>query len=253
MNSLNSRSQTSDASEMKKHMEDQMVPHLALMVTHVIKQSNENTEMRKQIDCHGAKIQQYEESLKTTGKETGNELSSPHLNITRETNLLSMISDLDMRVQLDENSTHDGHLIWKIENYTERKNKAVIGQVKALHSAPCFTSKYGYKYCLRLYLAGDGMGKGTHVSLFLVIMKSEYDEIQAWPFNKQVRMCLINQQDRSKDKVEKLRPDRNSSSYKKPVKNFNVAFGCPLFMETKCLENGGFLKDDAFFIELNLY
>ena len=28
--------------------------------------------------------------------------------------------------------------------------------------------------CVWLYLDGDGGGKGTHVSLFLVIMKSDY-------------------------------------------------------------------------------
>ena len=38
--------------------------------------------------------------------------------------------------------------------------------------------------CLRLYLDGDGQGKGMHVSLFRIIMKSDYDNLFSWPFKQ---------------------------------------------------------------------
>jgi len=41
--------------------------------------------------------------------------------------------------------------------------------------------------CARLYLNGDGMGKGTHVSLFFVIMRGAYDALLKWPFRQKVR------------------------------------------------------------------
>lgn len=40
--------------------------------------------------------------------------------------------------------------------------------------------------CLRLYLAGDGAGKGSHLSLFLVLMRGDYDAILDWPFTRKV-------------------------------------------------------------------
>jgi len=40
--------------------------------------------------------------------------------------------------------------------------------------------------CARLYLNGDGMGKGTHVSLFFVIMRGAYDALLKWPFKQKV-------------------------------------------------------------------
>lgn len=49
-----------------------------------------------------------------------------------------------------------------------------------------YTAKYGYKLCLRLYLNGDGTGKKTHLSLFIVIMKGEYDALLPWPFRNKV-------------------------------------------------------------------
>jgi hypothetical protein len=47
---------------------------------------------------------------------------------------------------------------------------------------------------MRLYLNGDGVGKGTHISLFFVIMKGEYDLLLSWPFKHKVRkiICVIS-------------------------------------------------------------
>ena len=50
-----------------------------------------------------------------------------------------------------------------------------------------FATMYaGYKMCARLYLNGDGMGKGTHVSLFFVVMRGAYDALLKWPFRQKV-------------------------------------------------------------------
>lgn len=52
--------------------------------------------------------------------------------------------------------------------------------------AAFYTSKYGYKMCLRVYLNGDGTGRGTHLSLFFVVMKGPNDALLRWPFNQKV-------------------------------------------------------------------
>lgn len=49
-----------------------------------------------------------------------------------------------------------------------------------------YTSKYGYKMCLRIYLNGDGTGRGTHLSLFFVVMRGHSDALLKWPFNQKV-------------------------------------------------------------------
>ena len=166
--------------------------------------------------------------------------------------LSAALLDLDLRYQLHENSTTDGHLKWKINDFEKRTNDAIVGKVRALHSAPCFTGKYGYKFCLRLYLHGDGMGRGTHLSLFLVIMKSEYDDIQQWPFQQKIKFKLINQDDRSKDHVEQMFPSKDSSSFQKPKKDMNIASGCPLFIPLDRLQPEGFLKNGNLFVEVKI-
>ena len=128
----------------------------------------------------------------------------------------------------------------------------MTGQVTALHSAPCFTDRYGYKFCARLYLYGDGIGKCTHVSLFFVLMKSEYDNVTKWPFKQRVTFRLNAQEGTTKPIKESFMPDDNSSSFKQPQKSMNIAAGCPMFISIEDLENGGFIKDDSFFIEINV-
>lgn len=172
------------------------------------------------------------------------------LQIATSTNTAN-ISDVDLRLQLHENTINNGHLIWKIDNFQKRRNDAVTGKITALHSAPCFTNQYGYKFCLRLYLNGDGMGKGTHVSLFLVIMRSEYDNLLQWPFTKKVKFTLINQQNQSLDIVERMAPNKESSSFQKPKKEMNIASGCPLFVSLEQLDKG-FLKDDSLFVDVEI-
>ena len=48
--------------------------------------------------------------------------------------------------------------------------------------------------CARIYLNGDGMGKGTHISLFFVIMRGEYDALLRWPFRQKVTFMLLDQE-----------------------------------------------------------
>lgn len=40
--------------------------------------------------------------------------------------------------------------------------------------------------CLRIYLNGDGTGRGTHLSLFFVVMRGHSDALLKWPFNQKV-------------------------------------------------------------------
>jgi len=173
------------------------------------------------------------------------------LNIINENR--KTIDQLDLRFQLHENTMFDGRVVWRIDHFRSRFNQAAAGKMNALHSAPSFTSPInGYKFCLRIYPNGDGLGKGTHLSLFIVLMKSDYDGLLQWPFSNTVNFVLINQEDRNKDLVERMVPNLSSPSFQKPVGDMNLASGCPLFITLDQLENDGFLMDDTLFIDVSV-
>ncbi len=155
--------------------------------------------------------------------------------------------DRDFRLSLIENSNHDGSMIWKIPQFSQRMADAQTGRYTSLFSLPFHTGRYGYKMCLRLYILGDGIGKNTHMSLFFVVMKGEFDNILPWPFTHKVTFKLINQTG-GRDIIDTFQPDPMSSSFRKPKSDMNIASGCPRFASHTELKNGGFILEDTIFI-----
>ena len=159
--------------------------------------------------------------------------------------------DRDFRLSLIENSNHDGNMIWKIPQFSQRMADAQSGKYTSIFSLPFFSGRYGYKMCLRLYILGDGIGKNTHMSLFFVIMKGEFDNILQWPFTSKVTFKLINQTG-NRDIIDTFQPDPMSSSFQKPKSDMNIASGCPRFASHTELKNGGFIADDTVFIKCSI-
>ena len=49
---------------------------------------------------------------------------------------------------------------------------------------------HSYRMCIQVYLNGDGIGRGTHLSVFFVPMHGEYGNGLQWPFGQQVTVTL---------------------------------------------------------------
>jgi len=60
-------------------------------------------------------------------------------------------------------------------------------------SDPFFTHDEGYKMILKAYPSGCGDGKGTHLSVFLCIIKGPYDDKLTWPMKEKFKVKLLNQ------------------------------------------------------------
>ena len=158
------------------------------------------------------------------------------------------IAETDLRFRLLETAAFNGRLIWRIPNYSRRKQDAMEGRTVSLYSQPFYSSYYGYKMCARVYLNGDGLGNGTHLSLFFVIMRGEYDPLQAWPFRHKVTLSLLDQSGSRKHIADTFRPDPSSSSFRKPVGEMNIASGSPMFAPHSKVESPSYLVDDTLFI-----
>ena len=59
-------------------------------------------------------------------------------------------------------------------------------------SPPFYTSARGYRMCLKVYPAGNGSGKNTHVSMFGFLMKGDYDDELNWPFTADIVVDILN-------------------------------------------------------------
>jgi hypothetical protein len=104
----------------------------------------------------------------------------------------------------------------------------------------------------RLYLHGNGNARRTHVSLFFVLMRGEYDAILKFPFNYKVTFCLFDQSGALNHIIDSFRPDTKSDSFQRPRSEMNIASGIPKFCPLSIIHHGNnsYVKDDVMFLKV---
>ena len=142
---------------------------------------------------------------------------------------------------------------WRIASYGEALRKAKAGEEIRLESST-FDS-CGYKFKLLLYPNGHAEGNNTHLSIFLVIMKGEYDAMLTWPFHKKVTTTLIEQQEKAKDR-EKIAMSfittDFSESYWRPVDGESIGVGYRRFVSHEKLQERRYIVHDTIFIQIRI-
>ncbi|XP_077868358.1 TNF receptor-associated factor 2-like [Saccoglossus kowalevskii] len=161
------------------------------------------------------------------------------------------LAEHDLKIQALEMASYDGILVWKITDFARKRRDSISGRALSIYSPYFFTGRHGYKLCARVYLNGDGMGKGNHVSLFFVVMKGEYDAILKWPFRQKVTLMWLDQSNRE-HVIDAFRPDPVSNSFQRPTGDMNIASGCPLFMPLNMLDSARhiYVKDDTAYVKI---
>jgi hypothetical protein len=119
-------------------------------------------------------------------------------------------------------------------------------------STPFYTSLDGYKMCVRLYFNGDGVGQSTHLSIFLVLMRGNYDAVLKWPFNFQVIFGLYDLKNQKDHIVQSFQSDIKLKSFQQPQTEMNVGTGISKFVPlSKILhDNSSYVDDNTIYIKV---
>ena len=123
------------------------------------------------------------------------------------------------------------------------------------YSDPFYSHNKGYKMCLCVYAAGHGDGEGTHLSVFLYLMKGPHDDELTWPLRGKFEIKLLNQisdsehhsmiisyDDEMIDRVTKDDRLGNGWGYHEFISNGNL-----LITSTRTCQ---FLKNDCLFFQV---
>ena len=268
---------TATASELEKHLEEHMKYHLYL-VGKCLSDSNVNSHgtnknineaVKNLLYSEIHKINERLQIIKDKDKTQTIQLTELHgkqkdmsFRLTGVENILSVLQEniteinrtyeeVSLTLQTLQATSYDGKYIWKIPDITRRRRDALMGKTVSLYSAPFYTDRFGYRMCLRVYLDGDGSGKGRYISYFLTIMKGEYDALLEWPFQLTVTLTMINQKGNG-NIVQSFKPNPNSASFHQPKADMNVASGCPKFAPLSVLDNLEFIVDDTAFLQCSI-
>jgi TNF receptor-associated factor 2/TNF receptor-associated factor 3 len=158
------------------------------------------------------------------------------------------VSELELQLQASLASTHNGSFLWRIPDVARRRRDAIDERITSIYSPPFYTGRNGYKMCIRAYLNGDGIGYKTHFSVFFVLMRGEFDPLLKWPFEYKVSLILVDQEHR-KHIVQTFKPTPESSSFRRPQSDMNIASGCPQFSKLSVLDDESYTKDDVIYLK----
>ena len=147
------------------------------------------------------------------------------------------------------NTSYNGELIFKVTDARRWTRVEEHDGNAPVVTSPCFyTSQHGYKMAVKLCL-NNSSGSRPHISLFLVIMRGNFDAVLRWPFKQKVTMMLLDQ-DNTNHKTRNFTPDTNSASFQRPTDEMNIAAGFPTFCLLSELESHAYIRDDTMFIKV---
>lgn len=215
--------------DLESHIQDQTTAHLSLACKKLVQLhlefDHEKTNLKKQL-----------EYLK---KENDN--------------LVLKVSAQEKEMQ--KSKMESPTFVWKITGFSEIIRQAKNGRNSKLDSEPFHTGPYGYKLKLSVNPNGDGSGKNTHLSAFVIVMKGEYDAILPWPFHQKVTFTLVDQQDNTDEReniVMHFRANPKLENFGRPTAEENPGRGYARFVSHEKLKSRRYLVDDTLFIQVDV-
>ena len=145
--------------DMPSHLRDNVATHISLQAAGHKKLEKENEKLKK-------KVAKQEEEITKLNKEVEN------LRV-----LFSMFHSMIQPVQLT------------MPEFT-RLRRVDSDWI----STPFYSHPQGYKLCIRVHANGILAGKGTHISVYVHLMKGEFDDHLVWPFRGQINIQLLGGQ-----------------------------------------------------------
>ena len=113
------------------------------------------------------------------------------------------------------------------------------------YSPHFYTYPNGYKMCLSVDANGCDDGEGTHLSVYVCLMQGELDDQLKWPFQGEIYVKLVNQEEDRDHVVKCFRNAPNECCARVMTKKrINNGFGLPQFLPHDELQPK-YLKNDC--------
>ena len=179
-----------------------------------------------------------------------------HLSSNVEEHMLLLLSGYEalkaeneaLKGQLREKSTDKTVFLWRIRNFSEHLEIAKQKRNTEYLSDSFYSGYPGYKLCLSIYPNGVHDTEGTHMGVFLHVMKGEFDGILSWPFLCPYKLTLLDQQPNGNPVSRRVDP----GCFQRPSSDRNDRYGFPSFIQLSRLHSACFIQDDSIVVKVEL-
>ena len=191
---------------MSAHMKEGMEAHLSLLAQEIPKLHNTVQQQADQIKQQGDQIKQMRDQMKLQMRRL-----VPPVDI--------IMDDFEQHKKIND--------VWFSPPLT------------------FYTHLGGYRLCLQVQANGYIGGKGTHVSVFVNLMKGEFDDLLKWPFCGDVTIQLKKTDPPHYQKIRSFDNATPDECVCKPTKEKNDdGWGYHEYISHADLYADGYLKDD---------
>ena len=145
-----------------------------------------------------------------------------------------------------------GPCVFKVPEFNQHKSSK-----HAWYSPPFYTHPGGYKMCIRVDANGNLDGAGTHVSVFVYLMRGRNDDTLPWPFTGEVTITLLNQLEDENHHTHIISFPLDSEAYGRRVVDGEMAptgYGLSKFISHAygATRNRQYLKDDSLYFQVKV-
>ena len=182
-----------------------------------------------------------------------------------EEKLEALQRQIDMKVITDKDGGNT-RFIWKITFFSDSLRQAKKGVKERIESVPFYTGCYGYKLKVVAYPYDTNdllLAHGPYLSIGIVLMEGEYDDMLPWPFSKKITFTIIDQ---NKDLKERQNPTnyfspgrldslmhvRKIFSERPGGKKMAVEDKLWFFISHKVLQTRQYIVNDTLFLQVDV-
>ena len=191
--------------EVRKHMEEFSEKHLFMIAECSSKQKKDSAKMKAQLSHLEGCLLQKEKEVAHLKKELSLQQQNTKKCLLQQEkqfqekidqlelmlnsmNIPSRFEDVQHRIMILETQVPVPPYYFTVSNFTLHK------QGNTQWTCPSFFSRVGgYKMAIEVSANGEGVGRNTHVSVYIRIMHGEYDDMLRWPLRASVTIQLISQ------------------------------------------------------------
>ena len=191
--------------DMVDHMKEGSIAHIFLLAAENRRLSmqlvereeqmvlliQQNTDLEdKIIELKEAQRQALQTQQELTQKVTsqGKQLTQTKQELTQTKQELTQLCDQHKLKLYSEMQRDVVPVTFEVAGFRELKKNDTTW-----FSRPFYSGMGGYKMCLGVEADGNGVGSGTHVSVYTCIMRGEFNSRLKWPFQGIVTIQLLNQ------------------------------------------------------------
>ena len=148
-------------------------------------------------------------------------------------------------------TSRNGVFLWLINDVENLCNETQKKHINYFYSSYFYTHTNGYKMHLRVYFNECGSKNQSYFSVFLIVVKGEYDPILQWPFYCKACITLLDQSHSytKNNIVKKFQSGVGCTPFQRPTSSHNTSTGFVQFALIDVLKNTKYVNNNTMYIK----